>query len=227
MKSGFKIIDISQPIAANTGCFPGDVPFGKQVTVNYAESGVMNLCAFTMSPHVGTHADAPIHIHGHLEQPDPQSQTAGQLPLSPFVGPTAIVDISPWNEAITWDQVKDQLLAWPAFPPRVLFKTQSQNHYDRFQPPYAWFDSQLIEELAARGVGLVGLDTPSVDHVDAKALEAHHTLLKAGMVWLENLDLTAAPVQQPATEMPFLIALPLKLMELEASPVRAILLINE
>lgn len=39
------------------------------------------------------------------------------------------------------------------------------------------------------------------------------------MVWLENLDLTA--VEEGVYE---LVALPLKLTELEASPVRAVLL---
>jgi Predicted metal-dependent hydrolase len=65
----------------------------------------------------------------------------------------------------------------------------------------------------------VGLDTPSVDHVKAKNLSAHNILDKGGLVWLENLDLTRV------TEGLYqLIALPLKFMELEASPVRAVLL---
>jgi arylformamidase len=226
MKPGFTIIDISQPIAASTGCFPGDTPFSRQVTVDYADSGVINLCAFTMSPHVGTHADSPIHIQGHMAHPGPQSQTVGQLPLTPFVGPVAIVDVSPWDRDITWEQVESQLLAWPEFPRRVLFKTQAHNHYERFQPPYAWLDAQLVEELSDRGVCLVGLDTPSVDFVESKTLDTHHALLKAGMSWLENLDLTEAAQQRASAKMPFLIALPLKLMELEASPVRAVLLIN-
>jgi arylformamidase len=227
MKAGFVIIDISQPIAANTACFPGDVPFTKQVTLDYAQSGVINLCAFTMSPHVGTHADAPIHIQGHLAHPGEQSETIGQLPLAPFIGAAAVVELSPWAEAITWAQVADQLLAWPIFPTRVLFKTQRQNQAERFQPPYAWPDAALIGELAARGVVLVGIDTPSVDPVDSTALNTHHALLKAGMVWLENLDLTGVPSQNPSVdELPFLIALPLKLMEVDASPVRAVLLIH-
>ncbi len=79
-----------------------------------------------------------------------------------------------------------------------------------------------MRHLSALGVGLVGIDTPSVDHVRSKGLSAHHALLDAGMSWLENLDLT----QVEAGEY-FLIALPLKLTELEASPVRAVLLTGD
>ena len=72
----------------------------------------------------------------------------------------------------------------------------------------------------------MGLDTPSVDAVDSKTLETHHQLLAQGMAWLENLDLTHVPLSQGLSSEFFLVALPLKLMELEASPVRAVLLRN-
>jgi arylformamidase len=73
--------------------------------------------------------------------------------------------------------------------------------------------------MAMRGVRMIGIDTPSVDHIESKNLETHHQLLERDMLWLENLDLT-----QVSEGEYFLVALPLKFMELEASPVRAILL---
>ena len=60
MYDRYRIIDISQPISSRAACFPGDTPFSRQVTVSYQDS-VVNLTAITMSPHVGTHADAPVH----------------------------------------------------------------------------------------------------------------------------------------------------------------------
>jgi arylformamidase len=220
MLTGFEIIDISQSVGSGTACFPGDVPFSRQVTVDYQASGVINLSAFTMSPHVGTHADAPVHIQGDMAQPDAQAASIGQLPLGPYIGPALVLDVSPWYEDLTWSQIAPLLAAHPQLPPRILFKTQSRNEAERFQPPYAWPDATLIRELAKRGVVLVGIDTPSVDHVDSKTLDTHHALLEAGMAWLENLDLTAAPLNAVS----FLVALPLRMMELEASPVRAVLL---
>jgi arylformamidase len=224
MMTGFEIIDISQPVASGTACFPGDVPFSRQITVDYQASGVINLSAFTMSPHVGTHADAPVHVRGELAQPNVQAPTIGQMPLGPFVGPALVLDVSPWHEAITWSKVEPLLAAYPHLPSRILFRTQAHNDAHRFQPPYAWPDATLVQELVRRGVVLIGIDTPSVDHVDSKTLDTHHALLEAGMAWLENLDLTQAPPQAPDAAFPFLVALPLKMMELEASPVRAVLL---
>ena len=69
------------------------------------------------------------------------------------------------------------------------------------------------------GFVLVGLDTPSVDHIRSKELATHNVLDRHGLVWLENLDLRAVEEGEY-----FLVALPLKFMDLEASPVRAVLL---
>jgi arylformamidase len=91
--------------------------------------------------------------------------------------------------------------------------------YEVFEEEYAFFETDLVKELAERGVKLLGIDAPSADHVRSKTLEAHHELDRAGMVWLENLDLSNAREGEY-----YLIALPIKFMELEASPVRAVLL---
>ncbi len=220
----FEIIDISQPVNSQTACFPGDTPFRHEVMVSYQQSGVMNLTAFHMSPHVGTHADAPVHIGGDITQPGLGTESIAQLDLSPFLGPVAVVDVSPCSGPVGWEQVERQLLAFPVFPPRILFKTCQVVRPTVFEEDYAWLSVALIEALAARGVCLVGLDTPSVDAVDSKTLETHHALLGANMVWLENLDLSQVPIHPDLPELYFLSALPLKLTELEASPVRAVLL---
>ncbi len=221
MFDAFEIIDISQPVDETTACFPGDVPFSHQLTVDYATSQVINLSAFTMSPHVGTHADAPVHIHGDMRRPGPQTETIGQTALSPYIGPAVVIDVAPCRTALTWEQVENQFHRFAACPQRILFRTFHTVRPDVFEPPYAWLSVELVRQLAKRGVVLVGLDTPSVDAVDSKTLETHHALLTAGMSWLENLDLT--DVREAEREY-FLVALPLKLMGVEASPVRAVLL---
>ena len=65
---------------------------------------------------------------------------------------------------------------------------------------------------------IVGIDTPSVDPGTSAALPAHHQLLQHDMRVLENLVLDAVPAGDYE-----LIALPLKLMHADASPVRAVL----
>lgn len=212
----YRIIDISQPVTSKTACFPGDVPFSKQMTLTYADCGVINLTAMTLSPHVGTHADAPSHIHGDIEN---STANAGAMPLEPYVGACMVIDTAPWKEALPAQLLEDKMRVEGIIAPRILFKTQSAINYDLFEDEYAYFSVELIRLARAYGVELLGIDTPSVDHVRSKTLEAHHALQDAGMSWLENLDLTRVEKGNY-----FLVALPLKFMELEATPVRAVLL---
>ncbi len=212
----FELIDISIPITSKTACFPGDTPFSKEVTVSLDNGSCFNLTKLTMSPHVGTHADAPVHIVGSLSGDD---STAGALPLKPFIGPCLVLNLAPMKKEITVDQVQGILERMEKFPERILFKTAKELRHEIFEDNYACLSVDLVKYLASRGVKLIGIDTPSVDQVNSKSLSAHHELIEAGMSWLENLDLTLV-----AEGYYFLVAAPLKFMELEASPVRAILI---
>jgi arylformamidase len=225
-----RVIDISQPVGTSTACFPGDVPFSREVTIAYDESKVINLTSFKMSPHVGTHADAPVHIKGSLKVKEmAESQeglgdddtTAGIMPLAPFLGRTYVMDLAPLSGPIGGSAILDQLadLARDEEIKRVLFKTRETIKHEVFEDDYAYIGEDTAEQLGKLGFILTGLDTPSVDHTQSKDLATHHILDRFNMCWLENLDLSA--VEEGEYE---LIALPLKFMELEASPVRAVLL---
>jgi arylformamidase len=215
LKTAFKIIDISQPVTSTSACFPGDVPFSRKITLTYEDSKVVNLSAMTLSPHVGTHADAPSHIEGSFDE---HGAMIGAVPLGGYLGPAEVVDLAPLDAAIEPKHL-NKLLERTTLPERLLFRTQNSIRYHVFEEEYAYFSVAAVDELGKRGVKLMGLDTPSVDHVRSKNLEAHHALQSHSIVWLENLDLTNV---KPGRY--FLIALPLKFMELEASPVRAVLL---
>src|SRR4051812_2014014 len=116
MMDRFDIIDISQPISRATACFPGDVPFSLEMTVDFAGSQVMNLTAFTMSPHVGTHADAPVHVRGEMTN---TPEMAGVMALSPYIGACAVIDVSPCETAITWEHAAEQLTLLDPLPSRI------------------------------------------------------------------------------------------------------------
>ncbi len=210
----FDIIDISLPISSKTACFPGDTPFSKSDTLTFRDSKIVNLTALTMSPHVGTHADSPIHIYGDLESGD---DMVGAMNLKPFIGPCVVLNIAETQKGITAEDVRklDNFIK----PTRVLFRTCNKIRFDHFEDEYAYFTPELIDHLADRGITLAGIDTPSVDHVRSKDLQAHNALHKRNMTWLENVDLTKVDEGEY-----FLVATPLKFMELEASPVRAVLL---
>ena len=76
----------------------------------------------------------------------------------------------------------------------------------------------LQNSLSASGVRLVGIDTPSVDRFDSKDLPSHRACHRHDLAILEGLVLAGVP-----DGLYELIALPLKLMDFDASPVRAVL----
>lgn len=105
--------------------------------------------------------------------------------------------------------------------PRVLIKTG-------FKPSTKWTDmfAYLTEKATAhlieQGVRLIGIDTPSIDWANDQKLQSHVLAIDANVLILENLDLN----QTQAGDYE-LIALPLKIQGLEASPVRAVLINNK
>jgi arylformamidase len=103
-------------------------------------------------------------------------------------------------------------------PPRLLLKTGSVRDPSRFPERFSALSPDLARALGAVGALLVGLDTPSVDPFDSKDLPAHHALVAGGVANLEGLLLDEVPPGRYE-----LIALPLRLVGLDASPVRAVL----
>ena len=101
---------------------------------------------------------------------------------------------------------------------RVLFATGSFPDPEKFIRDFAAFSTGLLDTLAASGVVLVGIDTPSVDLFDSKDLPAHLAAARHGLALLEGLVLRDVPAG-----LYELIALPLRLTGFDASPVRAVL----
>jgi arylformamidase len=82
----------------------------------------------------------------------------------------------------------------------------------------AAFAPDTIERLADAGVLLVGIDTASIDPAESKPPDSHQAIRRRGLRVLENLVLDDVPEGDHE-----LIALPLKLVTADASPVRAVL----
>jgi arylformamidase len=100
----------------------------------------------------------------------------------------------------------------------VLLATGTYPDPETFNEDFAALSAALVEFLHERGVILIGVDTPSVDPFSSKELPAHKTFLRCDMAILEGLILKDVP-----EGMYELIALPLRLVGFDASPVRAIL----
>jgi arylformamidase len=109
-----------------------------------------------------------------------------------------------------------------AAAPRLLLRTGYPTDQTVFTESFVSLSPELAPWLAERGVVLVGLDSPSVDPYDSKDLPAHKALHRHGIANLESLRLDGVPEGRYE-----LIALPLRLKGLDASPVRAILRSSE
>ena len=202
-----KLWDISPPIAPDSPLFPGDTGYSQQWTATIAPGCPVNLSAITMSPHIGAHADAPLH-YGE------GAATIGQVDLAPYLGPCRVIHAIGCGPLVLPEHLAHAL---HDVPPRVLVRT-CVNAPTAWSPEFSAFAPETIGALAALGVQLVGIDSQSVDPADSKALESHHNLLRLNLRVLENLVLDDVPAGDYE-----LIALPLKLMIADASPVRAIL----
>ena len=199
--------DISPAVGARSPVFPGDTPFQVLWHKLINDGGVANISTVHMSPHTGAHVDAPMHLDGGAVD------VAG-LRLERFIGRCRVIDLSdnPTSEPVTPEE-----LACACFYERVLIKT-------RKELPAVWTDEfRAVSPAAVRflkesGVVLIGLDTPSIDPSESELLPAHRIALSNGISIIENLDLTAISAGEYE-----LIALPLRLSGVEASPVRAVL----
>lgn len=204
-----RLWDISPPVHSDAPVFPGDTPYGQRWAASIGPGGPVNVSALTLSPHVGAHADAPLHYDEH-------GAAVGALALEAYLGPCRVIHAIGCAPLVQWPHVAHAVDA--ALPPRVLVRTYECMPIDRFDDDLAGYAPELIERLADLGVMLVGIDTASIDPAASKTLDAHQVIRRRGLRVLENLVLDDVPEGDYE-----LIALPLKLITADASPVRAVL----
>lgn len=204
------LIDISPVIDATINVWPGDTPFVRTINADMNKGANLTLSDVRMSLHVGAHADAPSHYI--INGPDIASRR-----LDLYLGLCVVVhvDIKP-GERIVPDHVADKIEWFSAS--RVLFRTGTFPDHCHWNNDFASLSPELVDDLYHHGVRLIGIDTPSVDPFDSKALEAHHAFARNDMAMLEGLVLDG--VEEGEYE---LIALPLRIKGADASPVRAVL----
>ena len=203
-----RLWDISPPVHAASPVFPGDTAYAQRWSATIGPGCPVNVSALTLSPHVGAHADAPLHY-------DPEGAPVGTLDLEPFIGPCRVIHAIGCGPLVLWRHLEH---ATAGLPPRVLVRTYERMPADRWDPALPAYDAATVERLADLGVTLIGIDSASIDPADSKPLPSHQVIRRRGLRVLENLVLDDVPEGDYE-----LIALPLKLTTADASPVRAIL----
>jgi arylformamidase len=209
-----KLFDISRPLSDDLAEWPGDEPFHFQFTKRIASGDVVNLGKIDMSVHNGTHADGWFHF-------DAKAKTVERVPLENFFGPAVVVDLTgKFSEKDREIKIVDLESAAESLKeaPRLLIKTGIWRDSTVFPNWIPVLAQDVPAWLQARGTKLLGVDLPSVDAIDAKAMRNHHALYAGRIAIVESLDLSeiAAGVYNFA-------ALPLKIIGGDGAPVRAIL----
>ena len=201
------IYDISPPISESLAVWPGDIRPTREIRTHINTGDHSTSSTLCTTVHLGAHADAPSHISLNERSID-------QCALDPFLGKCQVITVAaPSRARITAEMLKVAVRA-----PRILLATGTYPDPTHFSEDFAGLAPELIDYLADMSVSLVGTDTPSVDPYESEDLPAHRAALHRNMMVLEGLLLEHVP---PGIYE--LIALPLRLVGFDGSPVRAVL----
>ncbi len=167
-----------------------------------------NVSEISLGVHTGTHMDAPIHF---------MESGAGidKMPLTAVMGPARIIGIKD-RESIKPEELRAHRIRRGE---RILFKTRNSTRVWRtksFVEDFVYLSSDGARYLADRGIRTVGVDYLSIGGIN-NGPECHKSILKAGIWVIEGLDLSKVT---PGRYQ--LICLPLKVVDGDGAPARAI-----
>ncbi len=207
-KNKLQYIDISPLVSAKTAVYPQDTPFSRKIEMSFSEGANLELSSMTASLHIGAHTDAPNHYAKGAKGID-------QRDLNFYFGPCQVIEVkAKRGERILVEHLKNT----EVIAERILLKTNSFPNPDEWNWDFNSYSPELIEYLYKKNVILIGIDTPSIDPAESKKLESHQVVAKHDMAVLEGIVLEGVIPGEYV-----LCALPLKLKDCDASPVRAVL----
>ena len=203
------IIDIALPVNPEMPIWPGD-PRPELTPVTSLEVEGVQVSRLVLGTHTGTHLDAPRHFIAG-------GRTIDQLDLGALVGLCRVIEVVRAEGHITRADLQ-RLQLHP--DDRLLLKTRnSRRPVGRaFALDFVALEPSAADYLCEQGIGLVGIDGPSIDAWEAGEFPSHKRLLGADILILENLVL-----RHVMPGIYGLIAAPLNLTEADGCPVRALL----
>jgi arylformamidase len=206
-----RIHDISLPLESGGLVYPGNPPIDIQPQQRIAAGGSSNVSTLSFGSHTGTHVDAPRHFFDDGAGVD-------ALALDVLMGPALVIHIPPDVRVVSEALLRTAGIAGHT---RVLVRTSNSRivREREFQPEYSYIAPDGAAFLVANGVRLIGVDYLSVEQFHSGHHRTHRTLLEAGVVIVEGLDLSAiAPGEYEFR------CLPLRLVGLDGAPARAVLI---
>jgi arylformamidase len=205
MESMPKILDISLPL------YPGMItyPNNPNIEIKSLKTPTTFISEIKMGTHSGTHIDVPRHIKE-------DGLTLDQINLDILMGTCRVLDVTNAETSIKIKDIKKYNIQKGE---RILFKTgNSLRDFNEFYEDYIFLDGEAADYLVEKQIILAGIDSLSIKQRGSPDQRPHTSLLNNNVVILEGLDLSKA--EEGEYE---LICLPLRLLGLDGSPVRAIL----
>lgn len=210
------LVDLSHPIIAGMPVYPGDPNVKIEPALKLHQHGA-NVASLQLGTHTGTHLDAPSHLVAG-------GRTVDQLNLKLLQGTSSILQVKHTGLETLQDQQIGihQLEPLPETLPKIVcVATGWDTYFDgplREQHPF--LDIELAQTLWQKGARVLGLDTlspdPTRDDSSGAALVHEFWLGNDGII-VENLTgLTQLPAEV------YIQLLPLPLVGLDGSPVRAV-----
>lgn len=208
-----KVIDITVPLSPELPVWPGDPQVRVEPVMRIASGDIANVSGVSLSSHTGTHVDAPWHF---IEN----GATLDDIPPERWVGPCVVVEIPAGAGRVEPEHLDAADL--PSGTERLLVRTANSTLWQPgkrdFFERYVALSPAAARWIVDRSIRLVGIDYLSIEAFDDKKHETHRTLLGAGVLIVEGLNLT------DVTPGPYtLLCLPLRLAAGDGAPARVLL----
>lgn len=202
-----KVYDISMPVCYEMSVYKGRIAKRPIITVESDFStGAVYESRIEMNLHTGTHLDAPLHVLAG-------GGTIDSLPLESVILNCKVLDLTHVLNKITKEDLIDKNIHGGDF---ILLKTRN-SFADLLEGSFIYLDQTGAEYLVSQHVVGVGIDALGIER-EQPGHPTHKALLANASIILEGLRLKNVPEGQY-----LLVAAPIKIMGVEAAPVRALL----
>jgi kynurenine formamidase len=228
-------VDLTHPFNAESVYWPTATMFEKkEVFAGQTEGGwYYSAYDFSAAEHGGTHLDAPIHFAEG-------AMTADEIPVDQMIGPGFVIDVSEQAAADVDYQVgAADIEAFEAehgqipqgaivllrtgraalYPDRETYMGTAERGQEAVAKlHFPGLGTEGAELLIARGIGAVGIDTPSIDFGQSTNFATHVALMTNNIPAFENVaDMSELP-PTGAT----IVALPMKIEGGSGGPLRIV-----
>jgi kynurenine formamidase len=213
------IIDLTHDVSEDMPVYPG-TEGPKFVPTNTYEVDGFKETLMMMYTHTGTHMDPPAHLFQ-------DRATLDQFPITQFVGKALVINCSDLKEgqAISMRYIKQQKHKADAVD-FLLFRTGWEQYWgtERYFGEYPCIDGEVADYIVKSHKKGIGLDTIGLDPISDTQLTLHKRLFQHhDCIIIENL----MNLQLIGDDIFMFYALPLKHVDADGSPIRAIAVVDE